>query len=279
MKINLSNAAKPKIYNIKNAVDPALVGVANSMGMITVDSFKKLPPVPGIMQPSSSGTILNGDQSLNSSFGSGGFGSGGIEQVRVPFPVLVDRFNIIARSDNAVLDTQNFYGFGKIQIILYPFDNMVKFSIASGTNEIPEYFDLTGFSDIKLTIKNDINSISFPLLIESGEIDLANGLVVFKITQNKFQEIKRIYTSGINVFYITGTNLSTTSVIYTGLFKIYDDKVNVSELNEQISNIRPNIKLDNIQPRETAIVTRKPIENAPSRKPTNNSDNIDNTAS
>jgi acetamidase/formamidase len=41
MKINLSNAAKPKIYNIKNAINPDLVGVANSMGMITVNSFKK----------------------------------------------------------------------------------------------------------------------------------------------------------------------------------------------------------------------------------------------
>jgi hypothetical protein len=48
------------------------------------------------------------------------------------------------------------------------------------------------------------------LFIESGEIDLSNGLVVFKITQNKFQEIKKIYSGGINVFYITGTNLSTT---------------------------------------------------------------------
>ena len=267
MKINLSNAAKPKIYNIKNAVDPALVGVANSMGMITVNSFKKLPPIPSQKQPSTAGS-LTGDNSLM------GLSTGvTIEQVKVPFPVLVDRFNIIARSDNAVLDTQNFYGFGKIQIILYPFDNIVKFRIARGTTEQPEFFDLTGFSEIKITIKNDSSSVSFPLFIESGEIDLVNGSVVFKITQNKFQEIKRIYTGGVNVFYITGTNDSSTNVIYTGLYKIYDDKANVSELNDQASNVRPTIILDNNTPRETAIVTRRPAsESAPIPKPTTNSD-------
>jgi hypothetical protein len=201
-----------------------------------------------------------------------------IEQVRVPFPVLVDRFNIIAKSENAQLDSRNFYGFGKIQILLYPFDNIVKFTIARGTNEIPEYFNLTGFSEIKFIIKNDSNSISFPLFIESGEIDLVNGIITFKITQNKFQEIKRIYTSGVNVFYITGTNLSSTNVIYTGLFKIYDDKVNVAELNTQASNIRPSIILDSSQPiQETAIATRRPsTEPTPLAKPTSSRDFIEN---
>jgi hypothetical protein len=31
-----------------------------------------------------------------------------VEQVKVPFPVLVDRFNIIAKSDNAILDSKHF---------------------------------------------------------------------------------------------------------------------------------------------------------------------------
>jgi hypothetical protein len=260
MKINLSNAAKPKIYNIKNSVDPALVGVSNSMGMINVNTGDK--------------SVVNTNNMINNNNNN----NNTIEQVRVPFPVLVDRFNIIAKSENAQLDSRNFYGFGKIQILLYPFDNIVKFTIARGTNEIPEYFNLTGFSEIKFIIKNDSNSISFPLFIESGEIDLVNGIITFKITQNKFQEIKRIYTSGVNVFYITGTNLSSTNVIYTGLFKIYDDKVNVAELNTQASNIRPSIILDSSQPiQETAIATRRPsTEPTPLAKPTSSRDFIEN---
>lgn len=274
MKINLSNAAKPKIYNIKNAINPNLVGVANSQGVITIGNKMNSEPVtPGA---ASAGSVLGSGSGvgqgpaaqnpLNTS-------NGGVvvETVQVPFPVLVDRFNVIGKSENAVLDNKNFYGLGKIQILLYPFDNVVKFSIATGNNEEFEYLDLTGFSEIKFVIRNDKSRIEFPLYIQSGDIDLAIGQVAFKITESKFSDIKRIYTSGVNVFYITGKNQSTTSVIYTGLFKIYDDKANVSELNDladKAATTRPNIILDPSAPKETAIVTRKPItERAPVKKP------------
>lgn len=257
MKINLKNAYKPKIYNIKNSINPDLVGIANSMGMIGINSNPKKPKVNRILNNS----LLSGGSGNESSSGSGGVV---IEQVKVPFPVLVDRFNIMAKSDSSVLDTKTFFGFGKIQILLYPFDNIVKFSIASGTQDQPRYFDLTGFSEIKFTIKNDSNSISFTPFIESGEIDLVNGGLAFKITESKFKEIKRIYNSGVNVFYITGTNLSTTSVIYTGLFKIYDDMNNVAALNN--SSSKPSIILDPTPIKPIAVVSRRSIEEVGSFK-------------
>lgn len=244
MKINLKNAAKPKIYNIKNAINPDLVGVANSMGIISVDNNPKKPMTNRI---------------LNNSLINGSNGNGGVvvEQIKVPFPVLVERFNVMAKSDSSVLDSKTFFGFGKIQILLYPFDNIVKFSIATGTADSPRYLDLTGYSEIKFTIKNDSNIISFDPFIESGEIDLVNGGLAFKITEAKFQEIKRIYNSGVNVFYITGTNLSTTSVVYTGLFKIFDDRNNVEELNQIAS--KPEIILDPTPIKPIAVVSRRPI--------------------
>jgi hypothetical protein len=244
MKINLKNAAKPKIYNIKSAINPDLVGVANSMGIISVDNNPKKPMTNRI---------------LNNSLINGSNGNGGVvvEQIKVPFPVLVERFNVMAKSDSSVLDSKTFFGFGKIQILLYPFDNIVKFSIATGTADSPRYLDLTGYSEIKFTIKNDSNIISFDPFIESGEIDLVNGGLAFKITESKFQEIKRIYNSGINVFYITGTNLSTTSVVYTGLFKIFDDRNNVEELNQIAS--KPEIILDPTPIKPIAVVSSRPI--------------------
>lgn len=243
MKINLKNAAKPKIYNIKNAINPDLVGVANSMGIISVDNNPKKPMTNRI---------------LNNSLISNGNGGVVVEQIKVPFPVLVERFNVMAKSDSSVLDSKTFFGFGKIQILLYPFDNIVKFSIATGSADSPRYLDLTGYSEIKFTIKNDSNIISFDPFIESGEIDLVNGGLAFKITESKFQEIKRIYNSGINVFYITGTNLSTTSVVYTGLFKIFDDRNNVEELNQIAS--KPEIILDPTPIKPIAVVSRRPVE-------------------
>lgn len=258
-KINISNASKPKIYNIKSSINPDLVGVANAFGVLPVNNNPKSPTRPRITLDEVNSNNDNGVV---------------VEQVKVPFPVLVDRFNIMAKSESSVLEENRFYGFGKIQILLYPFDNIISFTIASGTNEKPNYLDMTGYSEILFTIKNDKTSISFSPYIESGEIDLKNGVVTFKITQGKFGEIKRIFTSGINVFYITGTNSSTTSVIYTGLFKIYDDMNNVGELNEDIGQQDEEEENVDENERETAIVTRRVVNN--DNKPVKKANSIQN---
>jgi len=252
MKINVSNVSKPKIYNLKNSINTGLIGGLSNTG--------------GVLN-------LGGSSNTNSTFNTGQNGVI-VETVKVPYPVLVDRFNIIAKSDNALFDNKPFYGYGKIQILLYPFDNVVKFSIATGPDNKPEYLNMTGINEIKLVIKNDQNQFTFPLFIESGDIDLTIGQVIFKIPQNRFNDIKKIYDSGINLFYIVGTSQSTTSVIYTGLFKIYDNKSNVTLLNDQAANANlgnPSIILDPSQTKETAIVTRKLInEQAPIIKPGSN---------
>jgi hypothetical protein len=84
-------------------------------------------------------------------------------------------------------------------------------------------------------------------------------------------KLKKVYDSGINIFYITGTSQSTTSVVYTGLFKVYDNRSNVEDLNKQAENLslsNPNIILDPNQGKETAVVTRKLVnEQAPVIKP------------
>jgi hypothetical protein len=250
MKINVSNVSKPKIYNLKNSINTGLIGGLSNTG--------------GVLN------LGGGSSNTNSTFNTGQNGVI-VETIKVPYPVLVDRFNIIAKSDNALFDNKTFYGYGKIQILLYPFDNVVKFSIATGPDNKPEYLNMTGINEIKLVIKNDQNQFTFPLFIESGDIDLTIGQVIFKIPQNRFNDIKKIYDSGINLFYIVGTSQSTTSVIYTGLFKIYDNRANVTSLNDQAANANlgnPSIILDPSQTKETAIVTRKLInEQAPIIKP------------
>ena len=260
MKINVKNVAKPKIYNIKTSINTSLIGgLGNANGSLVLGGGNGTNGLNG----------GNGNtQGINNLTSQNGVV---VETVKVPFPVLVDRFNIIAKSDNALFNNTIFYGFGKIQILLYPFDNVVKFSIATGPDSKPQYFNLTGISEISFVIKNDQNQITFPLFTESGDINLAIGQIVFKVTQSKFNEIKKIYDSGVNVFYITGKSQSTTSVIYTGLFKIYDSKSNVAALNDQAAfaaTVNPSIILDPNTTKETAIVTRKLInEQAPTPKP------------
>lgn len=303
IKINLDKANKPKIYNIKNSVDPALVGLSNSMGKI---KLKQLPPLPPKqISPQSAGTILGTStniqqvsQSLSNSMTSpnntGGLisnapanvsnppsstqGGVSIQTVEVPFPVLIDRLNVIAKSENALFDSKTFYGNGRIQVLIYPFDNVLRFSVANGLPTSPEYFDLSGFSEIKFVIRNDKTELQFPLFTESRSIDLKRGELVFKLTQNKFTDIKKIYEGGINVFYITGSARNNTSVIYTGLFKIFDTKQNVAELNTQAAAIvrranqepaKQEIKLDTSIKSEVRDLSRQNLsqEVQPTPKP------------
>lgn len=257
MKINVKNVSKPKIYNIKSSINTTLIGgLGNANGSLVLGNTGMAPGA------------MNNTQGLNNLSSQNGVV---IETIKVPFPVLVDRFNIIAKSDNALFNNTMFYGFGRIQILLYPFDNVIKFSIATGPETKPDYFNMTSISEISFVIKNDQNQITFPLFTESGDINLAIGQVIFKINQNRFAEIKKIYDNGINIFYITGKSQSTTSVIYTGLFKIYDSRSNVNALNDQAANMQannPSIILDPNTTKETAIVTRKLInEQAPIIKP------------
>ena len=274
-KINLSNASKPKIYNIKTNIDASLLGKTNSMGRTTTPTGRIFNGSSGqgykngiavskgnSNQTTGGGSNVNGTNSLN--------GSGGVQtvEVKVPYPVLIDRFNVIAKSDNAIINNNTFYGIGKIRILIYPFDNIVKFIIAMGTNNQPDYLDLSGFNEVKMVIKNDTNSYEFPLLVESNEIDLKMGQVVFKIPESKFLNVKKIYDSGINLFYIIGSNGTNNSVIYTGLFRIYDSLDNIDVINNEAPK-DPTINQDPKLPKETAIVTKKLItsQTIPTKKP------------
>ena len=274
-KINLANASKPKIYNIKTNIDASLLGKTNSMGRTTTPTGRVFNGYSGqgykngiAISKGTSNQTTGGGVSINN--GSNALGGNGVQtiEVKVPYPVLIDRFNVIAKSDNSIINNNTFYGIGKIQILVYPFDNIVKFIIATGTNTQPDYLDLSGFTEVKMVIKNTTTSLDFPLLVESGEIDLKMGQVVFKIPESKFLNVKKIYDSGINLFYIIGSNGTNNNVVYTGLFKIYDSIDNVNTLNNETPKL-PDINQDPKLPKETAIVTRQLVTNQtiPTKKP------------
>jgi hypothetical protein len=250
-KINLVNANKPKIYNIKSNIDPSLVGLSNAMGRITLKNSAK----SGRVRDNNANNANNANNVT-------------IQTVKVPFPVLIDRSNIVGKSDNALFNNTTFYGNGKITIVLYPFDNIVTFYLANGDVNRPDYLNLSTYGDIKLVFKTDSKYFEFPLYTESGSIDLSIGQVAFKISQNKYPDLKKIYESGVNLFYITANVQNITSVVYTGLYKIHDNMANVAGLN-QAANANPTINRDPNLPTETAIVTRRPIatESAPVLRP------------
>ena len=224
MKINLTNASKPKIYNVKSPLGAGIFGRG-----------------------------ATSSQSMESS----GFGVQ-LEPVKVPFPVLIDKANIVAKSENVKVGNELFYGTGKLQLLIYPFDNIVKLIIASKIedNKI-SYLDLTSSSEVKLIIKNTVLYTEFPLYVESGQVDLSIGVTIFKIQASKINDLKKISDSGTNVFYVTSTSQGITSVIYSGLFKIYDSKANVSQMTAQQAANEATIIDDPEMGRGTVYVTQK----------------------
>jgi hypothetical protein len=242
MKINLSNASKPKIYNIKASIDPSLVGFSNSMGRIT----KPISQTRAV-----SGIIAVGSGNVSGS-------NVTVQTIKVPFPVLTEKFNIIGKSDNAIVDKTTFFGLGKITIIIYPFDNVIKFVLADGEPTKPNYLNMTGLGEIKLVFKNTTDIIEIPLYSET-EINLAIGQIAFKITESKISTLRKIEKSGINIFYITSSNQGLSTAIYTGLYKLYDSITNVVQLNTEAPSVistQTIIKDPNL-PLETAIKFNK----------------------
>ena len=212
-KINLLTATKPKIYNLKSSVGP--------------NNSPQVAPINNI------------------------------QTISVPFAVLMDRVNVVAKSDSVVAGNTLYYGDGKLQILVKPFDNIIKFTIASeivaqNNTKAPNYIDLTGYGLIQMVFKNTQSTIEFGLYTNNNDINLINGTVVFLIPANKITDIRTIYNSGVNVFYITSTQQSITSVIYSGMFELYDSPTNLNNLT-----ISSAAQLNTIN--NAALLTPNPI--------------------
>ena len=232
-KINLADANKPKIYSFKNSVGD-LSDLQNRL----------------------SGRSKQYGNNVDT-----GASSVTVEQVRVPYPVMVDKFNIVAKSDSVKIKNDTWFGLGKLQIMIYPFDNVILFKLASQVDAsavIP--MNLINNGDITLVIKNPQISVETPLYFDTGEVDLENGVIIFKVSKNKISDVRRIFESGINVFYITTSANNITTSIYTGTYLLYDSPTNVASLNTialQGLAAEPAIIDDPTKNKETAIITRK----------------------
>jgi hypothetical protein len=67
--------------------------------------------------------------------------------------------------------------------------------------------------------------------LQNNDINLQNGVVTFLIPASAVSNIRNINQSGTNVFYITATQQNLTTVIYSGLFDMYDSSNNINNLN------------------------------------------------
>lgn len=152
----------------------------------------------------------------------------------------------------------NFHPIGVMKILINPFDNVVKFTLALKDVDKLEFLDLTNSQEIKLSLKSTLTQIDFNLY---EDYDLKNGTLCFKLNGSKYGDIKKLWQSGDNLFYITTNNNNVRSVIYSGMFTIADDQsvIDIDRQSDVTGNVGDIILQDDIN-RGTAVVTRRRIK-------------------
>jgi hypothetical protein len=201
--INVSNAIKPKLYNSKpdNLVLPGASAINYSLSKKVVNT----------------------------------------NEIRyVPYPVLTNIANIVADQLNNLSKGETFLGFGGLELSLTPFDNVIKLRIAekSGDTIKPMTFPSSG-SAIQLVFKSNTYELRVSLYMESNQVDLINGVIVFKLLSSQYATLKKIHETNKN-FYITITTNSTETSIYDGKFTLLEETPRIFTNNT--ANTQTSIK-------------------------------------
>lgn len=228
--INISNAIKPKLYNSK----PTTL-MLPPQELINSHIKRKIPTTTEVKY--------------------------------IPYPVLTDSYNVIASNVSSKNQSTTFFGYGNLQLLITPFDNIIKIKIAKQvTNDKVEPFVLpVSNSIIQLIFKSSTSELRIPLYLESNEVDLNNGVLIFKISSTEQATLKKIYQLNKS-FYITLTTNGIETSIYDGKFILLEQTPRVLSNIEEIITPKfiPNLNLSNTSLSNTNLsipgnLTSKPV--------------------
>jgi hypothetical protein len=199
-RINIENAFKPKIYNLKNTNNTNTNNVKNSLTNLNI--------------------------------------------TKVNYPILIERSKILASSSKSVSTV--YKGNGLLEILLSPFDNIIKFDIASDINNngnIQKY-NLSNIlinAKLKLVFKSNDTVLEKEIFQESPDNDYTQGIIVFKVEEQDLKIIKNIRTDNKNFYIIVKsdfTNIST--LLYSGTFELYENVTFIDKTNTNTTNTNTN---------------------------------------
>lgn len=143
-----------------------------------------------------------------------------VEKVNVPMPIMFERINISVKNVSEQVNSTIYYGQGQQQILLFPSNNIFKFSIISSVdNNGAKAFEIPAQSSIFLRFKSNDTLVEFPLFYDSGEVDLSRGIVVFNVLETQYDTLKKMYQNGFDQFYIAmKTDSGITTILFFGRF-------------------------------------------------------------
>lgn len=167
----------------------------------------------------------------------------------IPYPVLTETYNIVVQEVSKQNTQGKFYGFGDLNLVLSPFDNIIKLKIAKkvdSTTFEPFVFPSSN-SIIQLVFKSSTTELRVPLYMESNEVNLSDGILIFKISTTDIQQIKNISQTD-KAFYITITTNGIETSVYDSVFSLLSEKPRISA------------SVENVNTTPALSKTEKPIE-------------------
>lgn len=178
--------------------------------------------------------------------------------VNVDVPSLIDLTGIHCYSENdsnpqSSSTLRNYHPLGRVKIVIKPFDNIIKFSLARKKDNKLQFLDLTNCQILNLTFMSSKTSYSFSLYSQFN--NLSTGSISFLIPQSAYGDLKNMYLDRNNLFYITTTNNNVKTLIYSGLFIPSDSQEAQSTTPQSIGDLA--VFLENSGLLEDAIAVRK----------------------
>ena len=152
--------------------------------------------------------VINYKSVTQAAVGSDAFGTKALLTLeKVPFVLFSKHHNVIDDISTHQVDNVVYVGNNQLKIDIDPFDNLFKFKIYKFVNDEYINWNLLDLTDIKLTIKGDKKDLDFNVYRDSAENDFENGVIIFKIPEGSYRDVKRISSKGYNLFYINGIDV------------------------------------------------------------------------
>jgi hypothetical protein len=179
------------------------------------------------------------------------FGSKPILKLKsIPFNLFSSNYYIVNDDRNYIFDKISYIPNNKSLVYIFPFDNFIKLKIIEtdgGVNELP--IDLNKLQNLKLTIKSDKKDLNFDIYKDSSENKFEEGIVVFKIPESSYQDIKKISSSGYDVFYINGIDeFGVKKIIYNSFFLPWDSATNMNKMMSDYDSKQIKLSEPVVQP-------------------------------
>lgn len=185
-----------------------------------------------------------------------------VDIMRVPYPVMVDKYRILAKSARSSRNNNNDYvSNGLLEILITSFDNIIQFNIAQDINQDgdPVPYDLSAVSvnsTLKLVFKSDSEKLEkLPFFEADNNYELGN--VSFKIQERDHKMLRRIFDKGFDNFYLTVSANGVNTQLYSGKFIFYEDVTFVREANLEARETTATERRESISAESTVLNTER----------------------